>query len=189
MDPTMERAFDIVGAAFGLLVAAIPIAVLVLLIRRESEGPGIFSQQRVGREGRPFYCHKLRTMRSGTPNTPTHEVSAAQITPLGAVLRRTKLDELPQLWNVLRGEMSFVGPRPCLPSQTTLIEERQKRGVLSLRPGITGLAQINSIDMSDPVRLAEKDAEYLRTRSFGLDLTILFRTVFQRAGSGDRVRV
>ncbi len=184
----MKRAFDIAAAVGGLLVAALPIAILVLLIRRESEGSGIFSQQRVGRDGRLFYCHKLRTMRTGTPNVPTHDVQAAQITPIGALLRRTKLDELPQLWNVLTGEMSFVGPRPCLPSQTTLIEERKKRGVLSLRPGITGLAQINDIDMSDPLRLAEKDAEYLRARSFGLDLSILFRTVFQRAGSGDRVK-
>lgn len=185
----MKRAFDIAAAVGGLLVAALPIAILVLLIRRESEGPGIFSQQRVGRDGRLFYCHKLRTMRTGTPNVPTHDVQAAQITPIGAFLRRTKLDELPQLWNVLTGEMSFVGPRPCLPSQTTLIEERTKRGVQSLRPGITGLAQINDIDMSDPLRLAEKDAEYLRARSFGLDLSILFRTVFQRAGSGDRVKI
>lgn len=184
----MKRAFDIAAATGGLLVAALPIAILVLLIRRESDGPGIFSQQRVGRDGRLFYCHKLRTMRTGTPNVPTHDVQAAQITPIGAFLRRTKLDELPQLWNVLTGEMSFVGPRPCLPSQTTLIDEREKRGVLSLRPGITGLAQINDIDMSDPLRLAEKDAEYLRARSFGLDLSILFRTVFQRAGSGDRVK-
>lgn len=184
----MRRAFDIVGAAFALLLTAIPVTVLVLLIRRESEGPGIFSQQRVGRGGRLFYCHKLRTMRTGTPDLPTHEVKAAQITPLGAFLRRTKLDELPQLWNVLMGDMSFVGPRPCLPSQTMLIEERQKRGVLSVRPGITGLAQINGVDMSDPVRLAEMDAEYLRARSYRLDLAILFYTVFRGAGRGDRAR-
>jgi O-antigen biosynthesis protein WbqP len=180
----VKRAFDVVGAAFGLLIAVIPIAILVLMIRRGSEGPGIFSQQRVGRDGRLFHCHKLRTMRAGTPHVPTHEAAAAQITPLGAILRRTKLDELPQLWNVLTGEMSFVGPRPCLPSQTVLIEERRKRGVLSLRPGITGLAQIRGIDMSDPLRLAETDAEYLHARNFGLDLAILFRTFFSVLGAG-----
>ncbi|MFU0507858.1 sugar transferase [Pseudaminobacter sp. NGMCC 1.201702] len=180
--------FDVVGAAFGLLLASLVILVLVLKIRCQSDGPGIFSQDRIGQNGKLFRCYKLRTMQTGTPDVPTHHASITQITPLGIYLRKTKLDELPQLWNVLRGEMSFVGPRPSLPTQSVLIKEREKRGVLSLRPGITGLAQINSIDMSDPVLLAEKDAEYLRDRSFGLDLQILFRTIFSGAGSGDRVR-
>lgn len=176
------------GSALGLLVGGPAILVLAMLIRRESEGPGIFVQERVGRHGKPFRCYKLRTMRKNAPNVPTHHAPAGQITPLGRMLRSTKLDELPQLWNVLKGEMSFVGPRPSLPSQTELVEERRTRGVLDIRPGITGLAQIEDIDMSDPVRLALKDEEYLRRRSFGLDLAILFRTVFKGAGSGDRVR-
>lgn len=184
----MKRTFDLVGAACGLLILWPVILVLVLVIRRQSHGPGIFSQERIGRGGRVFVCHKLRTMHQGAPNVPTHMASAAQVTPLGSLLRKTKLDELPQLWNVLRGEMSFVGPRPCLPSQATLIEERQKRGIFTIRPGITGLAQINSIDMSDPVKLAKVDAEYVRTRSFVLDMEILFKTVFGRAGSGDLIR-
>ncbi len=184
----VRRAVDL---AFVFAVAVLLGWAMLLiwgLIRAGSPGPGIFAQERVGRDGAIFTCYKFRTMKQGTVQAGTHEVSGDAITPLGRFLRRTKLDELPQLWNVLTGEMSFVGPRPCLPSQTTLIDEREKRGVLSLRPGITGLAQINDIDMSDPLRLAEKDAEYLRARSFGLDLSILFRTVFQRAGSGDRVK-
>lgn len=184
----MKRTFDLVGAICGLLIAWPLILVLAILIRRGSSGPGIFSQPRIGRNGQVFVCHKLRTMQQGTPNVPTHMASAAQVTPIGGFLRKTKLDELPQLWNVLRGEMSFVGPRPCLPTQTALVEERRKRGVFEIRPGITGLAQINGIDMSDPVKLAEKDAEYARIRSFTLDLAILFKTVFGGAGSGDLVR-
>lgn len=184
----MKRTFDIVGAVFGLLAVWPFILLLVVLIRRQSRGPGIFSQERIGRGGRIFICHKLRTMQLGAPNVPTHLAPAAQLTPIGGILRKTKLDELPQLWNVMKGEMSFVGPRPCLPSQATLIEERQKRGVFTVRPGITGLAQINRVDMSDPVKLAEIDAEYVRVRSFLLDLVIIFKTVFGGAGRGDRVR-
>lgn len=184
----MKRTFDLIGAICGLLIASPLMLVLVILIRRGSPGPGIFSQERIGRGGQVFVCHKLRTMQHGSPNVPTHLASAAQLTPIGSFLRRTKLDELPQLWNVMKGEMSFVGPRPCLTTQALLIDERQKRGVLAIRPGITGLAQINGIDMSDPVKLAEKDAEYMRIRTFMLDLSILFRTVFGGAGSGDLVR-
>lgn len=183
----MKRTFDLLGAAIGLLLAGPLILALVVAIRKGSDGPGIFTQERVGRHGRVFRCHKLRTMRSGTPDVPTHMAAAAQITSIGAFLRRTKLDELPQLWNVLKGEMSFVGPRPCLPSQTELIAERNKRGVLALRPGITGLAQVNGVDMSHPVMLAEMDAQYLRERSFTGDLRLIYQTVFG-AGRGDRVR-
>jgi O-antigen biosynthesis protein WbqP len=183
----MKRFFDLVASAAGLAVLWPVILLLAWMIRRGSEGPGIFSHQRVGRDGVPFACHKLRTMRQGAPNVPTHFASAAEITRLGCFLRRTKLDELPQLWNVLRGEMSLVGPRPCLPSQTVLIEERRRRGVLALRPGITGLAQVEGIDMSDPVRLADRDADYMRRRSFWLDLRLIYATVFRRAGGGDRV--
>ncbi|MDF1598897.1 sugar transferase [Mesorhizobium sp. YIM 152430] len=183
----MNRTLEIPAALAGIIVAAPVIFVLVSLIRRESEGPGIFSQERVGLDGRIFRCHKLRTMRRDAPNVPTHAADGAQITPIGRFLRRTKLDELPQLWNILKGEMSFVGPRPCLPSQVELIEERRRRGVLTIRPGITGLAQVNDIDMSDPVRLAEKDAEYLDQRSLKLDLRLIYMTIFGRAGQGDRI--
>lgn len=184
----MKRTFDFVAAALGLAVLWPVLLALVFIIKRGSEGPGIFSQVRVGRDCKPFRCHKLRSMRADTPNVPSHHAIAGQITPIGHFIRKTKLDELPQLWNVLKGEMSFVGPRPCLPSQTELVEERQRRGVMTLRPGITGLAQINDIDMSNPTRLAAKDAEYLETRTFLGDFAIIFRTVFRGEGSGDRIR-
>jgi O-antigen biosynthesis protein WbqP len=164
------------ASALGLALLAPVLAALILVIRLQSPGPGLFTQIRVGRGGRPFRCHKLRTMRTGVPQVPTHLTQADWSTPVGRFLRRTKLDELPQLWNVLWGEMSLVGPRPCLPSQHVLIEERGTRGVLALRPGITGLAQVRGIDMSDPVRLAETDAEYRRRASFRLDLRILAST-------------
>ena len=145
----------------------------MIAVRLDSPGPAILSQWRVGQGERPFRCHKIRTMHVGTATLPTHMVGAAQVTRLGGFLRRTKLDELPQLLNIIRGEMSFVGPRPCLPTQTELIEERRRRGVFAARPGLTGLAQVQNIDMSDPPRLAEVDAAYLATRSFRSDLAIL----------------
>lgn len=184
----MKRLFDVVASALGLVLGAPVIFVCILLVRRETPGPGLFKQVRVGRDGAPFHCYKLRTMFAGSPSVPTHEAGKAMVTPLGGFLRRSKLDELPQLWNVLKGEMSFVGPRPCLPSQQTLIGERQARGVLTLRPGITGLAQVRGIDMSDPVLLAETDAEYKRMASFIGDVRLILQTV-AGGGRGDRVRV
>ncbi|TWH28762.1 O-antigen biosynthesis protein WbqP [Aminobacter sp. J15] len=184
----LKRLFDLGVAVIGLIICIPIIAVLGVLIRWESQGPAIFSQVRVGRNGRVFRCYKLRTMVENAPNVPTHHANHIHVTRLGSMLRRSKLDELPQLWNIIRGEMSFVGPRPCLPSQKELIIERQRRGVLSLLPGITGLSQVNGIDMSDPVLLAETDAKYLSQASFLGDLRIILQTVFLRKGSGDRVR-
>jgi len=176
----MKRAFDLVTAMLALCVAAPVIGLLVLAVRRDSPGPGIFSQKRVGRHGKTFVCYKLRTMRAGAPSVPTHLASAQEVTPLGARLRRWKLDELPQLWNVVKGEMSIVGPRPCLPEQTELVEARQALGVLALRPGMTGLGQVEGIDMSDPGRLARCDSEYMNRHSMALDMRIILRTVFTR---------
>lgn len=181
------RLFERILAGLMLLAAALPLLVLGLAIRLGSEGPALFRQERVGRGRRPFLCLKLRTMRQGTRQAGTHEIGADAVTPLGRFLRKAKLDELPQLINVLRGEMAFVGPRPCLPSQEELVREREARGVYALLPGITGLGQVRGIDMSDPVRLAECDAEYLRRRSPVLDMAILWRTLFG-GGFGDRVR-
>lgn len=150
-----------------------------------SPGPGLFVQTRVGRGGRAFKLYKFRTMAQGTKQAGTHEVTAAAVTPVGAFLRRTKLDELPQILNILKGELSLIGPRPCLPVQQELVAERQARGVLSIRPGISGLAQIEDIDMSDPVRLAKRDADYVALQTFLLDLKITLATVRGR-GQGDR---
>jgi O-antigen biosynthesis protein WbqP len=182
----MKRVFDIVASLGGLLVFALPIAILAWRIRRDSDGPGLFAQARVGRHQRIFVCYKLRTMRTDTANAATHDTPSSAVTPLGTTLRKWKLDELPQLWNVLKGEMSLVGPRPSLPIQAEVIHERAARGVYALRPGITGLAQVHDIDMSDPRRLAETDARYLAERSFLGDLVLILQTVTGR-GVGDHV--
>ena len=116
-------------------------------------------------------------MREGTADAPSHETGAAAITPLGRWLRRLKLDEVPQLWNVIAGDMSMVGPRPCLPSQADLIEARARLGVDRLRPGITGVSQVAGLDMSQPERLAAMDATYLADMSISRDMTVLAQTV------------
>lgn len=174
----MNRPFEVVVATLGLIVLSPVIVLSMIAVKLDSKGPAILTQGRVGQGERVFPCYKLRTMHAGTASLPTHLVGAAQVTRVGGFLRRTKLDELPQLLNIIRGEMSFVGPRPCLPSQTELIEERRRRGVFAVRPGLTGLAQVQNIDMSDPPYLAEIDARYLATRSFAGDLAIMFQTVF-----------
>jgi O-antigen biosynthesis protein WbqP len=174
-----KRAFDLVAAAL-MLVATSPVLLLAILaIRASSPGPALFSQIRVGQNGTLFRCHKLRTMYLGTPSLPSHEAPANSVTAVGKTLRSFKIDELPQLWNVLNGEMSLVGPRPCLPTQTELIERRKQLGVSSALPGITGLAQIRAIDMSDPKLCAETDAVYLEAASIGLDIRILIGTIYR----------
>lgn len=162
------------------------LAAIWLLIRLDSPGPGLFRQVRVGRNRGLFTLLKFRTMAVGTRQAPTHETHAASLTRIGAPLRRWKLDELPQVWNVLRNEASLIGPRPCLPSQTELVAARERRGVFRLKPGITGLAQVNSIDMKDPELLAEWDQRYAALQCLLLDLRILLRTV-GRPARGDRV--
>jgi lipopolysaccharide/colanic/teichoic acid biosynthesis glycosyltransferase len=127
-------------------------------------------------------------MYQETPSVGTHEIQTSSITFIGRWLRRSKLDELPQLWNVLRGDMSLVGPRPCLPNQTELIEKRELNGVFRVRPGITGLAQVAGVDMSDPERLSRLDSEYIRGQSLARDLTLLMKTFTSKA-RGDRVKV
>ena len=175
-----KRAFDVAVAAVLLPLAAPVILLAMLAIRLSSPGPALFSQTRVGRNDVPFRCHKLRTMVVGTPSLPSHQAPANSVTAAGKVLRKFKIDELPQLWNVLKGEMSMVGPRPCLPTQTELIERRRQLGVLATLPGITGLAQMKGIDMSDPKLCAETDAEYLRAASIGRDIQILVGTILYR---------
>lgn len=182
----MIRVLDLVLALFGL-VAGLPVFLALLIAGYVDTGKPVFRQTRVGRHGEPFVLLKFRTMRSDTPSMATHLTNASAITPLGRFLRKSKLDELPQLWNVVRGEMSLVGPRPCLFSQEELIAERQKRGVLEARPGITGLAQIRGIDMSTPTLLAETDARMLENLTIASYLGYISRTV-TGSGRGDRVR-
>jgi O-antigen biosynthesis protein WbqP len=130
----VKRALDLVLAVFGLLVAAPVMLICLVAIRLTSPGPALLRQTRVGRYEQPFTCFKLRTMHADTRLAPSHETPATAVTPLGAWLRRLKLDELPQLWNVIRGEMSLVGPRPCLPAQKELIAARRERGSTHCAP-------------------------------------------------------
>ncbi len=173
----LKRTIDVVAAIGGLFVLFPVIALTCIAIRMESAGPAIFRQQRVGRAERPFTVYKLRTMRIGTDQKPTHEVSVNAYTRLGRFLRSSKLDEVPQLVNVLRGDMSLVGPRPCLQTQDHLIAERRCRGVHDVRPGITGLAQVFGIDMSEPRKLARVDALYIRKQTVAFDVWLIFRTL------------
>lgn len=182
----MQRLFDVLLAGLGLCVSS-PVLLLIYVIGLFDTGSPLFRQQRVGRYQKPFILLKFRTMRPDTATVATHLADASAITPLGRFLRRTKLDELPQLWNVLKGEMSLVGPRPCLLSQQELIQERDWRGVFAARPGITGLAQLEGIDMSTPVLLAETDSRMLASLTVGAYFRYLFLTLMGR-GSGDRVR-
>lgn len=182
----MTRLFDVILSLTGLIVGAPVIALLLVLGWLDTKSP-LFRQERVGRYQKPFILVKLRSMRLETESVATHLTNPAAVTRLGAFLRRTKFDELPQLWNVLKGEMSFVGPRPCLYSQGELIAERASRGVFAARPGITGLAQIKGIDMSTPSLLAETDASMLKDLGLTSYFIYIFKTVMG-AGRGDRIR-
>lgn len=182
----MLRLLDFVLAAIGLLVT-LPLMSVLMVIGLFDTGAPLFRQVRVGRHQRPFTLVKFRTMKTDTQSVATHLANPSAVTKLGAFLRRTKLDELPQLWNVLKGEMSLVGPRPCLFNQVELIAERAKRGVFDVRPGITGLAQVQGIDMSTPQLLAETDARMLDS----LDMVAYFQYILKTvagSGYGDRVQ-
>ncbi|MCB5184132.1 sugar transferase [Methylobacillus gramineus] len=181
----MTRFFDIVFSLLGL-VLGLPFLLLIYIAGLLDTGAPLFRQIRVGRYQQPFTLVKFRTMKVDTTSVASHLASASSITKLGSFLRKTKLDELPQLWNVLKGEMSLVGPRPNLFNQDELIAERQLLGVYNARPGITGVAQVNDIDMSTPRLLAETDALMLRNLTLPLYFKLLFQTVLGK-GRGDRV--
>lgn len=159
-----------------------------VFIRLQSHGPGVFAQARVGQDGKSFTCYKFRTMKVGTPQMGTHQVNPSSITAIGSFLRRWKFDELPQVINLFRGDMTLVGPRPCLPEQADVCIARNEAGVDVLRPGITGFSQVHDIDMSNPVRLALSDARYRATRGLILDLAIVLSTLGGK-GRSDRVRI
>ena len=182
----MMRFFDLCFAFFGLVLLS-PVLLLLWVIGWFDNRSPLFLQERVGRHQQPFVLVKFRTMRPDTASVATHLADASAITPFGRFLRRTKLDELPQLWNVLRGEMSLVGPRPCLFNQEELIAKRAALGVFAARPGITGLAQVQGIDMSTPALLARTDAEMLASLGLWDYFRFIFMTVLGR-GAGDRVR-
>lgn len=180
----MKRLFDFLGAAIVLVLLSPVLLVLMVLVRWKMGSPVFFRQQRPGLQGQPFEMIKFRTMRPATPGT-ANEDDENRLTPLGVWLRRTSLDELPELWNVLRGDMSFVGPRPLLMEYLELYSPEQARRH-EVRPGITGWAQINGRnDIAWDTKLA-LDVWYVDHRSFALDLRILFRTLFKVA-SGEGV--
>jgi O-antigen biosynthesis protein WbqP len=180
------RFFDLCFAFLGL-VLLLPVLLLLWVIGWFDSRSPLFLQERMGRHQQPFVLVKFRTMRVDTAPVATHLADASAITPFGRFLRRTKLDELPQLWNVLLGEMSLVGPRPCLFNQEELIAERAALGVFAARPGITGLAQVQGIDMSTPALLAKTDAEMLSSLNIKNYFRYIFLTVLGK-GAGDRVR-
>ncbi|KLV05817.1 lipid carrier : UDP-N-acetylgalactosaminyltransferase [Photobacterium aquae] len=173
-------------ALCGLIVLS-PVMVIVWILGYKETGAPVFVQERVGRLQRPFNLYKFRTMHPSTASVATHMVDANAVTPLGQFLRKTKIDELPQLVNVLKGEMSLVGPRPCLFNQQELIDEREQRGVNQVLPGITGLAQINGVDMSQPRQLAELDKEMITTFNLKAYFGYILQTAIGR-GAGDRIK-
>jgi O-antigen biosynthesis protein WbqP len=180
---TMKWLVDIILCSILLIVFAAPMALIALAVKLTSKGPVLYWSDRVGRWNRIFKMPKFRSMRTNAPQVATHLLSNpdAYLTPIGGVLRRSSLDELPQLFSVLRGDLSLVGPRPALFNQDDLIALRTESGVHNLVPGITGWAQVNGRDelpIPEKVRL---DCEYLRTRSFWLDSKILFLTVLKVA--------
>lgn len=182
-----KKAFD-----FGISILILALfwwlfLLIGILIKLGSKGPAILAQNRIGLNGNEFVCFKFRTMHVGTKVAATHEVSSNHITRIGGFLRKSKLDELPQVWNIIKHEMSFVGPRPCLPTQTELIQLRSDAGIFEDLPGITGWAQIQGIDMSDPARLVKTETEYQSKRSVFFDIKILVATFIGR-GNGDRTR-
>ena len=181
----MIRTLDFLFSLLGL-VLGFPVLLVLCVIGLFDTGSPVFRQVRVGRNKKPFTLVKFRTMSVDTESVASHLANSSSITKFGHFLRRTKLDELPQLWNVLKGEMSLVGPRPCLFNQEELIAEREQRGVLKARPGITGLAQVNDIDMSTPKLLAETDTKMLANLSISAYFKYIFMTVSGK-GSGDRV--
>ena len=175
----MKRTIDLLASLMALLLLCVPLLLLALLVAITSKGPILYWSDRVGQHNRIFRMPKLRTMKTGTPAVATHLLGnpQAHLTPLGGFLRRTSLDELPQLWSILMGDMTLVGPRPALFNQTDLIDMRTQAGVHGLVPGLTGWAQVNGRDelpLPDKVRL---DIDYLQRQSFFFDLHILWLTV------------
>lgn len=182
----MIRLLDFVISFLGLL-CGFPILLAIYVVGLFDTGSPVFRQERVGRNKKPFILVKFRTMSVDTASVASHLASTASITKMGGFLRKSKLDELPQLWNVLKGEMSLVGPRPGLFNQEELTRAREGKGVFLVRPGITGLAQVSDIDMSAPDLLAKTDARMISEMSLANYFKYILQTV-TGAGAGDRVK-
>jgi len=185
MQYLLYRSIDILLSLTGIFTC-LPVALIIYTLVLFDTGSPLFFQQRVGRDQKLFTLIKFRTMPVNTASVGTHLIDQTKITKLGSVLRKSKLDELPQLLNVLTGKMSFVGPRPCLPTQKRLVVERSQRGVFKVCPGITGLAQIHNVDMSTPRKLARYDALMIKSMSLRLYLGLITQTILGK-GRGDKV--
>jgi len=179
------RIIDILLSGF-IILASSPFLLFIYLLLYFNNGSPLFFQERVGKNFRKFTLVKFRTMLIGTKDCPTHIVDSSRITPIGNFIRKTKIDEIPQFFNVLKGEMSIVGPRPCLFSQKELINERKRLNIHKVTPGITGLAQIKGIDMSDPKFLAEIELIMIKSFSIKKYFYYFFKTLFG-SGFGDKV--
>ena len=183
----MKRIFDLLLAIAATFILAIPVVLVAAAVRLTSAGPALYWSDRVGRHNKIFKMPKFRSMRTGTPAVATHLLAdpGAYLTPIGSFLRKSSLDELPQLWSILVGDMSFVGPRPALFNQQDLIELRTQQGVHELVPGLTGWAHVNGRDeipIPDKVKL---DAAYLRDQSIALDIRILWMTLIKVVSRAD----
>jgi len=178
---SLKRALDLLLALAAAVVLLVPIALVALAVRLTSPGPALYWSDRVGRHNRLFKMPKFRSMRTDTPAVATHLLQnpAQWLTPIGSFLRKSSLDELPQLWCILRGDMSFVGPRPALFNQDDLIALRTEAGVHELVPGLTGWAQVNGRDELPIPQKVALDAEYLRRQSLAFDLRILWLTALK----------
>lgn len=177
----MKRFFDLTASLAAATVLGVPILAVALAVRMTSPGPALYWSDRVGRHNRIFKMPKFRSMRIDTPAVATHLLDnpTQWLTPIGSFLRKSSLDELPQLWSILKGDMSFVGPRPALFNQNDLILLRTEKGVDQLLPGLTGWAQVNGRDEIPIPQKVEFDAQYLARKSFLLDLKILWMTVLK----------
>ena len=177
----MKRLLDLILSAFAVLVLALPCAVVALLVKASSRGPVLYWSDRVGRHNHIFQMPKFRSMRVGTPAVATHLLTRPDehLTPIGGFLRKSSLDELPQLWSIIRGDMSFVGPRPALFNQHDLIAQRTHCGVHEIIPGLTGWAQINGRDELPIPQKVALDKEYAQRRSLAFDIKILFLTALR----------
>ncbi|MBQ8657648.1 MAG: sugar transferase [Clostridia bacterium] len=175
-----KRGFDIVFSFLGIVVLSVPMLLIMIVIKCDSEGPVIFKTERVGKNGKPFKFYKFRSMRTDAPkDLPTRLMKSDEyITNAGKFLRKTSLDELPQLFCILKGDMSIIGPRPVVDTETELLEYREQTGAMSVRPGLTGLAQISGRDKLIDMKLkAELDGEYAKKITFGKDFKIFFKTI------------
>jgi O-antigen biosynthesis protein WbqP len=174
----MKRLFDLVLVLIAASVLMVPFVLVWLAVRLTSRGPALFWSDRVGRDNQIFKMPKFRSMRVGTPAVATHLLNNPKnyLTPIGSFLRKSSLDELPQLWNILRGDMSFVGPRPALFNQYDLIKLRAVGGIHRLKPGLTGWAQVNGRDNLSIKEKVAFDKEYMKKKSFVFDLKILYLT-------------